>query len=318
MQTFALWGEGVAGDVHLEVTSITAVNCGADAYKNNVSKAMKFAEDESKIAEDTTEIAEDEIKIAEVETEIAEDEIMIESFTHPVLTWKEMNDPVMGGKSTGNFKLESDVGHFHGKVVDVPFLGAPGFIKADGKGSFPDVSSCMALKLTAKASSEYAGFRISFGLKKPPHSFRYSHGFKSNFHVPVEESFVDIVIPFRDFSDKWSEYTGDITVTCQENAEFCPDKDTLRNMKEISVWGEGVAGDIDLEIKSISAVGCSTFEYLKLHQDHSASTQLSHPLTVFAIAVVALFGIHKMILKRRETSYEEVGQNPRYNTIEVI
>lgn len=37
---------------------------------------------------------------------------------------------VMGGKSTGTFNVENGLGIFDGEVVDVPFLKAPGFIKA--------------------------------------------------------------------------------------------------------------------------------------------------------------------------------------------
>jgi hypothetical protein len=36
----------------------------------------------------------------------------------------------MGGKSTGSFAVENQLGIFDGEVVDVPFLKAPGFIKA--------------------------------------------------------------------------------------------------------------------------------------------------------------------------------------------
>merc|ERR1712087_829643 len=32
--------------------------------------------------------------------------------------------------------------------------------------------------------------------------------------------------------------------------------ETLRNMETISIWGEGVGGEINLSVRSISAVGC--------------------------------------------------------------
>merc|ERR1711907_581649 len=55
----------------------------------------------------------------------------------------ELNDPVMGGKSTGTWSLSSSrhFGVFDGEVVDVPALKAPGFIKAAADGSFSDLSS---------------------------------------------------------------------------------------------------------------------------------------------------------------------------------
>merc|ERR1712232_1211506 len=147
---------------------------------------------------------------------------------------------------------------------NVPFLHAPGFIQAYGRGPFPDVSSCGALKITLRAAGEYAGYRVGFGMKKPPHSFPYTHGFKTKLVIPASSSssdepspFVDVVVPFHEFSDKWDAATGDVTVPCsEENILFCPDAETLKNMKEVSVWGEGVAGSVNLEIKSISATGC--------------------------------------------------------------
>ena len=73
--------------------------------------------------------------------------IILESFSKPVHTWTQKNDPVMGGKSTGTFTIAGGVGVFNGSVVDVPFLQAPGFIKVSSSESvpYPDVSSCSAL-----------------------------------------------------------------------------------------------------------------------------------------------------------------------------
>jgi hypothetical protein len=45
--------------------------------------------------------------------------------------WRETNDPVMGGQSTGSFSVNSTskLGVFDGQVNNVPSLKAPGFIK---------------------------------------------------------------------------------------------------------------------------------------------------------------------------------------------
>merc|ERR1719491_2245093 len=76
----------------------------------------------------------------------------------------------MGGKSSGTFTVDAGnaVGVFDGEVVDVPFLKAPGFIKAGTQDPqqgqiFPDISSCQAIAVTAKASSDYTGYRFSIG-----------------------------------------------------------------------------------------------------------------------------------------------------------
>lgn len=184
--------------------------------------------------------------------------ILLESFESPKHTWQEMNDPVMGGKSTGTFTIEDSVGKFQGKVVDVPFLHAPGFIQARTvKGNFQDVSTCTALQITAKSNVDYSGYRISFGNKHAPGGKWHAYGYKSNLENVPTDDFGDITIPFTDFTDFWDDATGDPIHTCQENPLYCPDEMTLKNMQRLAIWGEGVAGTVDLEIKSIQAVGCS-------------------------------------------------------------
>ena len=80
--------------------------------------------------------------------------------------FKELNDPVMGGQSTGTWKLDSaGFGVFDGQVVDVPSLKAPGFIKAAADGSFPDASAAASGNLVLEVRSstpDYQGFRVSF------------------------------------------------------------------------------------------------------------------------------------------------------------
>merc|ERR1712004_530414 len=79
-------------------------------------------------------------------------------------TFKILNDPVMGGKSTGTWSLGNGFGILDGEVVDVPSLSAPGFIKAAGDGTFPDISSFIdgSLVLSVRSSTpEFAGFRVT-------------------------------------------------------------------------------------------------------------------------------------------------------------
>merc|ERR1712146_112499 len=51
--------------------------------------------------------------------------------------------------------------------------------------------------------------------------------------------------------------TGDAIKTCKEDSQYCPDEKTLKNIKTFTFWGEGVAGDVHLEIKSVGATGCT-------------------------------------------------------------
>ena len=66
-----------------------------------------------------------------------------------------------------------------------------------------------------------------------------------------------VSIPFTDFTDLWDDITGELIQTCAEKGEHCPDRNTLTNMQTMSLWAEGVAGQIHLELSSVAAYGCS-------------------------------------------------------------
>jgi hypothetical protein len=189
------------------------------------------------------------------------DTILLESFDNPKHEWKQMNDPVMGGKSTGSFSIANGMGVFEGEVVNVPFLDAPGFIQArtvDDVNSFPDVSSCSGLELVVKSTTDYSGYRFSFGSAHAPGGRPFAFGYKTNLeNVPIAE-FGSIVLPFDKFTDFWDDATGDAIRTCQDDEKYCPDELTLKNLHRMTIWAEGVAGKVSIEIKTISAVGCKS------------------------------------------------------------
>merc|ERR1719487_2061903 len=181
----------------------------------------------------------------------------------------------MGGKSAGTFNVDSDgkFGVFDGEVVDVPALKAPGFITAYSDGSFPDVSSMLGgnIVLTVRSSTpDYTGFRFSFasGTVSPQYAcagggtIPFSRGcFKSKaFTVPAGSDFSVVKIPIDSFSDKWSSATGEQTSTCAQDKDVCVTAEKLKKIQHLSIWGEGVAGKIHLEIKSISIEGPSVVE----------------------------------------------------------
>ena len=170
----------------------------------------------------------------------------------------------MGGRSHSSVKIEDGIAHFTGKCAIVPFLKAPGFITMvtggwlQKAGIFPDVSSCHSLKLVLKSNVDYDGYRVSFGKVRVPGG-GHASGYKAPALTDIpREDFGEIVIPFSDFSSKWDEKTGDVQVKCQDDPRFCPNPEWLRNMKTMSFWGEGVEGEVDLEIKRISAIGCAS------------------------------------------------------------
>jgi len=184
----------------------------------------------------------------------------------------ELNDPVMGGKSTGTWSVDNagKFGTFDGQVVNVPSLSAPGFIKAAADAQFPDASSAfggdMVLMVRSNTPS-YAGFRTTFvsGTLSAAYacsgggSIPFSRGcFKAKFSVPAGESFSEVRIPLSSFSDKWSPATGEQTSTCAADADVCPTRKKISSIKRIEVWAEGVAGKAHLEIQSISFEAAST------------------------------------------------------------
>merc|ERR1711907_126730 len=76
-------------------------------------------------------------------------------------SWRETNDPVMGGSSNGTFSIKNGVAIMDGNVNLIPRLQAPGFIKFSTYDNlaFLDVSNCKALSFVARSTTEYAGYR---------------------------------------------------------------------------------------------------------------------------------------------------------------
>uniref|UniRef100_A0A7S3PW85 NADH:ubiquinone oxidoreductase intermediate-associated protein 30 domain-containing protein n=1 Tax=Chaetoceros debilis TaxID=122233 RepID=A0A7S3PW85_9STRA len=232
-----------------------------------------------------------------------EEEICIESFANPSHSWKAKNDPVMGGKSYAAVTIENNLAIFKGEVVDVPFLQAPGFVTMETRGGdYPDVSTCQNLRLRLRSSEDYKGYRVSFGTKHVPGN-RFAYGFKANLNPPIGSQIGIVDIPFRDFTVRWDDATGDPIVTCEEDDTFCPDLATLQDIKTISIWGEGVAGDVHLEIESIGASGCNVegtvnFPQVKESARTNAVYHFSLPHLIFiGGAILALLAI--MLKKNR-------------------
>jgi hypothetical protein len=206
-------------------------------------------------------------------------DIILEDFTraNPIHYWKEINDPVMGGRSSGIFYIHNQTAVFQGNVVNIPFLCEPGFIQARTVDHtvFPDVSKCqgIVLKLRARRDNnqdqqEYSGYRFSFGNKKAPGGKMFAYGFKTTLRDLPTDNFGDIYLPFTDFTDFWDDATGDPIYSCQDNSVYCPDVYTLRNMKTMAIWAEGVQGKVSLELQSIRAVKCD-----KNKEEYSSSNE---------------------------------------------
>ena len=153
---------------------------------------------------------------------------------------------------------------FRGYCDDIPRLHVPGFIKFQSSknwisNNYPDISSCKNLALTVKSNTKYAGFRVSFGSQKADCGHFFAWGHKAQFDAPTDD-FKRIEIPFTSFSDCWDDASGEIIKTCKEFPKYCPSEALLKNPNTISIWAEGVKGEVDLEIKEISATDCTDSE----------------------------------------------------------
>lgn len=212
----------------------------------------------------------------------------------------------MGGSSTSTVKVTNEVGVFDGEVVDVSFLGAPGFIKMESRGgSFPNVSMCKALKINLKSQNDYDGIRVTMGTHHADNAQPYVRGYKAHVvNAPVNE-FGDIILKFSEFSDNWDPKTGDVIVSCQENAKHCVDERTLQDFTTFSIMGEGVGGKVHLEIKSIDATGCkhSASEIQNLGAAYDAVSAEGSNLGAVAISSIfagfLVFGALAFVAGRR-------------------
>ncbi|CAB9503394.1 expressed unknown protein [Seminavis robusta] len=191
----------------------------------------------------------------------AEYEVVLEDFSSPKLSWSTFGDDHMGGPSHGDFRIGNGVGVYDGRVGFLPRIAGPGFIKLDGSSSFDDISTCRAIKLVARSTTpSYQGFRLSFGTEHDPVTqMPYIKGHKAHFYLDASvpsTGFQTVLIPFHDFSLDWDPRTGDAVVPCRDDVEFCPDLATLQDIKKLAILGEGAAGDVNLEMQTISAVEC--------------------------------------------------------------
>merc|ERR1712190_674070 len=181
----------------------------------------------------------------------------------------ELNDPVMGGKSTGTWEVDAShkVGVFDGDVVNVPSLKAPGFIKAVADAKyFPDASAAANgdVVLTVRTTTpEYKGYRVTLVSGAVSASFACAGGgslplsrgcFKAKFSVPksTANEFQPVRIPLTNFSDLWSSATGEHTKECADDSSACLTAQKLSKIQRVEVWAEGADGKIHLEVQKIS------------------------------------------------------------------
>lgn len=186
--------------------------------------------------------------------------------------WKDLNDPVMGGVSTSTWKIDktnSKTAIWNGEVKVVPSLKAPGFCNAETENwfaKFADVSAYTHLLVRVRSSTpDYRGFKVSFSADTLNVQF---HSFKAMFNVSSANTWETVAIPFHQFSNDWSAYTGRCDTKdptgkqhhcCSPgHPEVCATKKNLKDISEVGLWTEGVAGKFNLEVAWIGAGNMSS------------------------------------------------------------
>lgn len=177
--------------------------------------------------------------------------------------WRLVNDPVMGGVSNSTFSITGGVMAWHGAVKVVPKLKAPGFCNLETQrfGRANSVAATTHFVMRVRSSTpQYYGFKVSFAALTLNPQFA---SFKANYNVTVGNEWSLVSIPWDQFSNDWSAFTGDCDTTdptgqvhhCCSAAhpDVCPKPADLAHIQGLGLWAEGTAGQFTLEVDFIGA-----------------------------------------------------------------
>merc|ERR1711988_1081214 len=202
----------------------------------------------------------------------------------------EVNDPVMGGRSNATFSLNQADGYavFDGHAAIVPSLKAPGFCNAettDGLGVLSrgaDLSGTSHMLLKVRHTGPgYAGYKVSFAADTLNPQFR---SFKAGFQIKTPGQWEVVAVPFSDFSNDWSPYTGRCDTVdptgkahkcCNSTfPEVCPTEKNKHDISQLGLWAEGVEGKFHLEILWIGAANSTALDAVSPVEDTCSLYQI--------------------------------------------
>jgi len=190
-------------------------------------------------------------------------------------SWRDVNDPVMGGSSKSTFQVtDQKTGFFNGTVANVSFLKAPGFAKIVGSADFADMTGYDTFKMRVRSSiPDYNGFKLTFAAPGMPKTQRFGEpGWKADFKLQRSTDWQEVAVPFTQFSYDWSEYTGECNTKdpdslfhkgaqhycCDKSGlepskpEVCIDPQYLSKVNTFEIYAEGVEGDFNIEVDYIA------------------------------------------------------------------
>jgi hypothetical protein len=238
-------------------------------------------------------------------------------------------DPVMTGTSYGSSSIDDGKLVLKGYCSYRPFLTqkkeeSSAYIKTETTDQkFPDVSSCEGISFVARSIDKpFPGYKFCIGvstLRSRPtwmstidiggnragttkgkinkRSRLANQCYKAPFKAP-SGNFETVQIPFKDFTNFWDAETGDTVRSCKDSPDGvnCPDAATLADMKDMSIWADGEMGDVNLQIKEISAYGCGSPAALSAPDEFSSSSFVCR----WSVAA-SLAGLLASIVVRRRT-----------------
>jgi len=172
------------------------------------------------------------------------------------LDWVAINDPVMGGKSTSTFSVDSTrgLGVWTGVVAIVPFLQAPGFCNLQspdlGKTiKVADLSSASGIVLRARETNASGLKHFNVQLMSP--------GTHRSFVPATYTANVTLSTTMDDHFVAWSAFA------CQQQGQpvsYCPELTTqLAQINGVVVGTAypGEPGDFTLELESMRGKSAS-------------------------------------------------------------
>lgn len=166
--------------------------------------------------------------------------------------WHTENDPVMGGRSSSTWALNTTggFGMYEGVARIVPSLKAPGFTIAmtETAKTYPDISSEEGLILGLRnAGGNVSDFKVAF-CDSFLNYYRCQFGsFKADFVLNPSDTPQEVFVAWDKFSDKWSSATG------KHTKEDPPTAKSLASVCQLQIWVEGIAGDFSMEVYYVRA-----------------------------------------------------------------
>jgi hypothetical protein len=117
---------------------------------------------------------------------------------------------------------------------------SPGFSflqTTNGLGVFGyanDASDFTHLLLTFKSYVAYEGFKVSIAADTLNPQFKCH---KADVNIPVStDDFITVAIPFTDFSNNWSAYTGEPIKTCSQDSSVCLTSTNLKHISQVCMF----------------------------------------------------------------------------------